>query len=54
MNYYRNYNEIIDPFGVVVDAGSLWEKQGDIMVLVNDDEYVSVPYNEVEFYEEKE
>ncbi|MBO6184196.1 MAG: hypothetical protein J6O88_05800 [Chryseobacterium sp.] len=53
MEYYRNYNEIIDQFGVVVDADSLWEKQDDIMVLVNDDEYISVPYDEAEFYEEK-
>ncbi|MEI7487455.1 MAG: hypothetical protein WCJ72_08610 [Chryseobacterium sp.] len=52
MEYYRNYNEIADEYGVVIDADSLWEKQDDIMVLVNDDEYITVKYEESEFYKE--
>ncbi|WP_267281620.1 hypothetical protein [Chryseobacterium luquanense] len=53
MDFYRNYNDLISMQGIPVDAGSLWRKQGQLMVLVDDDQYVTHAYEEAEFYEEK-
>lgn len=53
MDFYRNYNDLISLQGVPVDAGSLWRKQGQLMVLVDDDQYITHAYEEAEFYEEK-
>ena len=50
MQYYRNRIEIISFEGEIIDADSLWEKKGELMVLVDDDRYASTPYDEKNFY----
>ena len=50
MQYYRNRIEIISFEGEIIDADSLWEKKGELMVLVDDDRYASIPYDEKIFY----
>lgn len=53
MEYYRNYNDLLSNEDIPVDAGSLWKKQDQLMVLVDEDQYVTHAYDEAEFYEEK-
>lgn len=50
MEHYRNKIEIVSFEGVIVDAESLWVKRGQLMVLVDEDEYASCPYSETKFY----
>ena len=50
MQYYRNRIEIISFEGEIIDADSLWEIKGELMVLVDDDRYASTPYDEKNFY----
>ena len=50
-NTFRNIEDIELKDGDFVDAGSLWQKVEDIMILVDDDRYVEVPYNEEDFTE---
>ena len=50
MQYYRNRIEIISFEGEMIDADSLWQKKGELMVLVDDDRYASTPYDENKFY----
>ena len=50
-NFFRNIEDIELKDGDSVDAGSLWQKVEDIMILVDDDRYVEVPYNEEDFTE---
>ena len=50
MQYYRNRIEIISFEGEIIDADSLWEKKGELMVLVDDDRYASTQYDEKNFY----
>lgn len=50
MQYYRNRIEIISFEGEIVDADSLWEKKGELMVLVDDDRYASTAYDKTKFY----
>jgi len=38
-NYFRNITEIQG-----MDPGCLWEKKGPLLVLVDDDQYIAVPY----------
>lgn len=52
MELYRNYNDLVSFEGIPVDAGSLWRKQGQLMVLVDDDQYATHAFDEAEFYEE--
>ena len=44
--YYRNEIDLISHEGVEVDAGSLWLKKGELMILVDEDEYVTTAYDE--------
>ena len=46
MNYYRNTKEIQSYEGVAIEPGFLWEKRGQLMVLVDDDEYITCAYDE--------
>lgn len=46
---YRNVVDIFTPTGDCVEAGSLFERQGDTMVLVDEDRYVAVPYDNLLF-----
>ncbi len=48
--YYRNTKEMVSFEGVTVDAHSLWKREGQLMVLVDDDQYVSAAYEEQKFY----
>ena len=48
---FRNIEDIELPNGDFVEAGSLWEKEDDTMMLVDEDRYVEVPYNEEDFTE---
>lgn len=50
MNYYRNNITILSYQGVEVDVASLWLRNGELMVLVDDDQYVTYPYSEEKFY----
>ena len=50
-NTFRNIEDIELKDGDFVDAGSLWQKVEDIMILVDEDRYVEVPYNEEDFTE---
>ena len=50
-NTFRNIEDIELKDGDYVDAGSLWQKVEDIMILVDEDRYVEVPYNEEDFTE---
>lgn len=38
--FYRNMATLYLPNGEVVDKGALWERKGDILVLVDDDRYI--------------
>lgn len=48
--YYRNTKEMVSFEDVTVDAHSLWKREGQLMVLVDDDQYVSAAYEEQKFY----
>ena len=37
---YRNTAKLILASGEVIDKGSLWRRQGDLLILVDDDRYV--------------
>ena len=50
MEYFRNKIDIISFEGVHVEAESLWVKRGQLMVLVDEDEYATYPYSETKFY----
>jgi len=52
MDYYRNYNDIVSLQGISVDAGSLWTRKGQLMILVDQDQYITHAYLESEFYKE--
>lgn len=36
---YRNIVDLVSKQGLKIDEGSLWERQGEIMMLVDEDEY---------------
>lgn len=38
---YRNTETVISIEGIEVDAGSLWEFKDELMVLVDDDQFVT-------------
>ncbi|WP_165571965.1 hypothetical protein [Chryseobacterium vrystaatense] len=42
---YRNIKEVLSYEGILVDAGSLWERKGDLMILVDEDQYVTTFYD---------
>ena len=48
---FRNIEDVELPNGDFVEAGSLWEKEDDIMKLVDEDRYVAAKYNEEDFTE---
>lgn len=50
MEYFRNKIDIISFEGIHVEAESLWVKKGQLMVLVDEDEYATFPYSETKFY----
>ncbi|MGV8914383.1 MAG: hypothetical protein ACOH1X_02930 [Kaistella sp.] len=50
MSYFRNKIALISYEGIAVDAASLWIRRGELMVLVDEDQYVTCPYSEKKFY----
>ena len=54
MEFFRNLIDITSFEGELVDAESLWQKKGELMVLVDDDRYASTPYDENKFYKIKD
>ena len=48
--YYRNKIALISYEGIEVEAASLWKRKGELMVLVDEDQYVTFPYSESTFY----
>ena len=46
---FRNIEDIELPNGDFVEAGSLWKKEDDIMILVDEDRYVEQAYDEEKF-----
>ena len=51
---FRNIEDIELPNGDYVEAGSLWEKEDDTMMLVDEDRYVAAKYNEEDFTQEND
>lgn len=47
--YYRNEIDLISHEGIEVEAGSLWMKKGELMVLVDEDEYITTVYDDKSF-----
>ena len=54
MQHYRNKIDITSLEGEMVDAESLWKKNGELMVLVDEDRYASAPFDEKKFYKVKD
>lgn len=48
--YYRNKINIVSYEGIEVEVESLWKRKGELMVLVDDDQYVTFPFSETKFY----
>jgi hypothetical protein len=46
---FRNIEDIELANGDFVEAGSLWEKEDDTMILVDEDRYVEQAYDEEKF-----
>ena len=51
---FRNIEDIELPNGDFVEAGSLWKKVNDKMILVDEDRYVAAKYNEEKFTPEND
>lgn len=48
--FYRNI-EAIQVEGQTIDKGSLWKLKGDLLILVDDDQYVEVKFESTLFAE---
>lgn len=46
---FRNIEDIELPNGDFVEAGSLWKKEDDKMILVDEDRYVEQAYDDEKF-----
>ena len=46
---FRNIEDIELPNGDYIEAGSLWKKEDDKMILVDEDRYVEQAYDEEKF-----
>ncbi len=51
---FRNIEDIELPNGDYVEAGSLWKKVEDKMILVDEDRYVEQAYDEEKFTTEND
>ena len=54
MKKYRNTVEIVSLENVHIEVGFLWERKGELMVLVDEDQYVTAPYDITKFNLTKE
>ena len=50
---FRNIEDIELPNGDFVEAGSLWRREGNTMILVDEDRYVEQAYDEEKFTVDK-
>ncbi len=50
MEHYRNKIDILSHEGILVETESLWVRRGQLMVLVDEDQYATFPYSETKFY----
>ena len=46
---FRNIEDIELPNGDFVEAGSLWRREGDTMIFVDEDRYIEQAYDEEKF-----
>ena len=53
-NTFRNIEDIELKDGDFVEAGSLWKKEDDKMILVDEDRYVEQAYDEEKFTTEND
>ena len=51
---FRNIEDIELPNGDYIEAGSLWKKEDDIMILVDEDRYVEQAYDKEKFTAEND
>ena len=51
---FRNIEDIELPNGDFVEAGSLWRREGDTMILVDEDRYIEQAYDEEKFTPEND
>ena len=51
---FRNIEDIELPNGDFVEAGSLWRREEDTMMLVDEDRYVEQAYDEEKFTPEND
>ena len=51
---FRNIEDVELPNGDFVEAGSLWRREGDTMMLVDEDRYVEQAYDEEKFTPEND
>ena len=49
MGRYRNKKDLISFEGIHVDAGSLWERNGELMTLVDEDQHVTTFFDKEVF-----
>lgn len=49
--HYRNKINLISYESIEVEVESLWIRKGELMILVDDDQYVTYPYSEGKFYQ---
>lgn len=43
---YRNVVDVMSDQRILVDAGSLWRREGQIMILVDDDQHITKMYSD--------
>ena len=51
---FRNIEDVELPNGDFVEAGSLWRREDDTMILVDEDRYVEQAYDEEKFTQEND
>ena len=51
---FRNIEDIELPNGDYIEAGSLWKKEDDKMILVDEDRYVEQAYDKEKFTTEND
>ena len=51
---FRNIEDVELPNGDFVEAGSLWRREGNTMILVDEDRYVEQAYDEKKFTPEND
>lgn len=47
---YRNTIDVLSIQKIMIDAGSLWKREGDLMILQDDDQYITAQFQE-EYFE---